>query len=114
AERCHRINYISYGKLVATGTVPEVVAGAKLSTFVINGLGGADLIAIAERLRVAPGVDQVAPFGTTLHVVGRDAAVLETSVRAAAQAAAAKVAPAQTSLEDVFIQLMSKGQDNMA
>jgi ABC-2 type transport system ATP-binding protein len=114
AERCHRINYISYGKLVATGTVPEVVAGAKLSTFVINGLGGADLIAIAEQLRAAPGVDQVAPFGTTLHVVGRDAAVLENSVRTAAQAAGAKVAPAQTSLEDVFIQLMSKGQDNMA
>ena len=114
AERCHRINYISYGKLVATGTVPEVVAGAKLSTFVINGLGGADMIAIAERLRAAPGVDQVAPFGTTLHVVGRDAVALESSVRTAAQAAGANVAPAQTSLEDVFIQLMSKGQDNMA
>ncbi len=114
AERCHRINYISYGKLVATGTVPEVVAGAKLSTFIIEGLGGADMIAIAERLTVAPGVDQVAPFGTTLHVVGRDAVALETSVRAAAQAAGAKVEPAQTSLEDVFIQLMSKGQDNMA
>ncbi|MBI1218271.1 MAG: ATP-binding cassette domain-containing protein [Rhodobacteraceae bacterium] len=114
AERCHRINYISYGKLMATGTVPQVVAGAKLTTFVIEGLGGSDMIAIAEKLKAAPGVDQVAPFGATLHVVGRDAGALEASVRRVAQAAGARVEAAETSLEDVFIQLMSQGQDNMA
>ena len=26
AERCHRISYISYGQMLATGTVEEVVA----------------------------------------------------------------------------------------
>ena len=30
AERCHRINYISYGRLIAEGTVDEVVARAVL------------------------------------------------------------------------------------
>ena len=27
AERCHRLAYIAYGKLLAHGTVPEVIAG---------------------------------------------------------------------------------------
>ena len=31
AERCHRISYISYGKMLATGTVDEVVAASGLS-----------------------------------------------------------------------------------
>nr|WP_307884415.1 hypothetical protein [Brucella abortus] len=39
AERCHRINYISYGKLLATGTVSEVIerTGSPLSSSVESG-----------------------------------------------------------------------------
>ncbi len=112
AERCHRINYISYGRLIAAGTVAEVVAGAGLTTFVVEGDDGAGMAALAARLRAAPGVDQVAPFGLTLHVVGKDGVALETSVRALAQGY--RVRPAQTSLEDTFIQLMGGARDNMA
>ena len=32
AERCHRINYIAYGRLVTSGTVAEVIADAGLAT----------------------------------------------------------------------------------
>jgi len=110
AERCHRIGYISYGKLVAKGTVAEVIADAALSTFVVAG----DNIAKAARdLRGAPGVDQIAPFGKTLHVVGRDAAALRKSVDEISKQNGVTVAPAETSLEDVFIQLMTASQDNM-
>ncbi len=114
AERCHRINYISYGKLIAKGTVAEVVAGAGLTTFVVEGDHSAVVAEVAARLRHAPGVDQVAPFGTTLHVVGRDATALEASVRAIAGGAGLRLRPAQTSLEDTFIQLMGAVRDNMA
>src|ERR1051326_5167793 len=37
AERCHRIAYIAYGKMLATGTVAEVVKNAGLTTFVVQG-----------------------------------------------------------------------------
>ena len=37
AERCHRIAYISYGNLIAQGTVAEVVKNAGLATMVVNG-----------------------------------------------------------------------------
>ncbi len=111
AERCHRINYISYGKLVARGTVDEVIAGAKLTTLVLD---GGDLPRAARMLRDDPAVDQVAPFGTTLHVTGRDGAALRRATGAAATASGASLRDAETSLEDVFIQLMGASQDNMA
>jgi ABC-2 type transport system ATP-binding protein len=111
AERCHRINYIAYGKLVASGTVDEVVRGAGLSTYVLEGprVGEA-----ARRLVGAPGVEQVAPFGLRLHVVGRDRAALAASVRAAAAATGTTLAEGETSLEDVFIRFMGGAEDNAA
>jgi ABC-2 type transport system ATP-binding protein len=110
AERCHRINYIAYGRLVATGTVAEVVRGAGLTTMLLSGSRTADA---AARLRGAPGVEQIAPFGNTLHVVGRDAAALRASVGRVAAETETTAATAETSLEDVFIRLMGAAEDNM-
>lgn len=110
AERCHRIGYISYGKLVAKGTVEEVVRNAALTMFVIT---GDNIDEAASALREAPSVDQVAPFGKTLHVVGRDADALRKSVGEISARTKVRAAPAETSLEDVFIQLMGASQDNM-
>jgi ABC-2 type transport system ATP-binding protein len=110
AERCHRISYISYGKLLATGTVEEVVRNAGLFTYVVHGPG---LEAITARLRGSPGVEQVAPFGTTLHVVGLDRKALETAL-AAVEGGGVTYEKGETSLEDVFIQFMARSKDNMS
>ncbi|MCV2866075.1 ATP-binding cassette domain-containing protein [Albidovulum sediminicola] len=110
AERCHRINYISYGKLVAGGTVSEVVRDAGLTTFVLS---GKDTARAAERFRGMAGVDQVAPFGNTLHVVGRDAVALRRAAETVAAETGCTLSPSETSLEDVFIQLMGTARDNM-
>ena len=111
AERCHRISYISYGKMLATGTVPEVVRNAGLSTFVVR---GPKLEAIAQELNGKPGVEQVAPFGATLHVVGQDRKALEATLAKVAKRPDIEVEPGETSLEDVFIQFMAGSKDNMA
>jgi ABC-2 type transport system ATP-binding protein len=110
AERCHRISYIAYGRMLATGTVDEVVRDAGLTTFIVRGPG---LGAIAEELAHTPGVDQVAPFGNTLHVVGADAKLLEQAVKPLANRPGLTVEPGETSLEDVFIQFMARSKDNM-
>ncbi len=110
AERCHRINYISYGTLLATGTVDEVVANAGLTTFVIE---GRDIAGLASILRRRKGVSQVAPFGVTLHVVGEDRAALEAALADIRERPDVHVSEGQTSLEDVFIQFMSNSTDNM-
>src|SRR5690606_33405824 len=101
-----RINYIAYGRLVVSGTVAEVIREAKLVTLVVQANQPARL---AGRLRKAPGVEQVEPFGAALHVTGTDRARLEAAL--AAEGLAGQ--PAETSLEDVFIRLMDQARDNM-
>ena len=110
AERCHRINYISYGKLLARGTVEEVVAGAGLTTFVARD-APADL---ARRLHGLPAVEQVAPFGATLHVVGADGERLAATLAGVTAETGIRFERGETSLEDVFIQFMARAEDNMA
>ena len=110
AERCHRISYISYGKMLASGTVEEVVAGSHLTTFVVH---GPRLDRVAEALKGKDGVDQIAPFGTTLHVVGSDAGKLEAALEDIRKMDGIKVERGETSLEDVFIQYMAGSKDNM-
>src|SRR6516225_9505055 len=73
AERCHEIAYIAYGELLARGTVDEVIAHSGLVTYTVSGEEPAKL---AHDLDGKPGVDMVAPFGTSLHVSGRDVATL--------------------------------------
>jgi ABC-2 type transport system ATP-binding protein len=109
AERCHRIIYIAYGRIVARGTVAEVIERSGLSTIVVS---GKDVGAIASAVRKMPGVEQVAPFGNDLHVVGPDPTVLKQAVDAAlAETGSDAVAePGETSLEDVFIRLMQTAQ----
>jgi ABC-2 type transport system ATP-binding protein len=109
AERCHRIVYIAYGTVVARGTVDEVIEASGLHTIVVR---GGDTAALARKLKEADGVEQVAPFGNDLHVVGRDPAILERSVRAAIAGTGASAAEDVTSLEDVFIRLMADAPDN--
>ena len=111
AERCHRINYISYGKLISQGTVAEVIAAAGLVTLILRGGRTAEAQA---RLSGRPGVDQVAHWGADLHVIGRDGAALHQAASEVAKATGAQVIAAETSLEDVFIQLMGASRDNMA
>jgi ABC-2 type transport system ATP-binding protein len=104
AERCHRVAYLSYGDLLAAGTATEIVTAAGLSTWVVGGPGLHELIAALTPL---PGVDQVVPFGNTLHVSGRDATALAASLAGFCRAPWSAV-PVDTGLEDVFISLMRR------
>jgi ABC-2 type transport system ATP-binding protein len=110
AERCHKINYISYGRLLASGTVKQVVDNANLTTYILK---GDDIHKAAALLKGMPGVDQVAAFGMNLHVVGRDALALGKSVDAACVGLTLDKESGETNLEDVFIQFMADSQDNM-
>jgi ABC-2 type transport system ATP-binding protein len=109
AERCHKLAYIAYGSLMAQGTAAEIIAAQGLTTWAV--LGG-DLSAVAARLQGEPGVEQIAAFGAALHVTGRDAAALDTTLQRATADTASRIEPAQSGLEDVFIHLMSRASDN--
>jgi ABC-2 type transport system ATP-binding protein len=109
AERCHEIAYIAYGELLAQGTVDEVVANAHLTTYTVT---GPDLAELGERLKHMEGIDMVAPFGTALHVSGRDAEKLEAAITALRDAGAHHWRRDEPTLEDVFIDLMGRSKDN--
>jgi ABC-2 type transport system ATP-binding protein len=110
AERCHRLAYLAYGNLLTRGTVAEVIAAAKLTTWTVS---GPHLRAIADALRGRDGVEQVVAFGNTLHVSGRDAAQLDAAITAVRDTAHTWTRTA-ASLEDVFIGLMDTARDNFS
>ena len=109
AERCHEIAYIAYGHLLAHGTVDEVIAKSALSTWTVS---GDDLNGLAAELTGKPGVDMVAPFGTSLHVSGRDKAALEATIAPYRDRKEQHWQASEPSLEDVFIDLMNRSKDN--
>jgi len=108
AERCHRLAYIANSKLLAQGTVAEVVEKAQLTTWAVS---GPELLKIAEKLRQSPGVEQAVVFGSKLHISGGDPAQLEQAIVPfrTEQYEWSRIGP---DLEDVFIHLMDKAQDN--
>jgi ABC-2 type transport system ATP-binding protein len=109
AVRCHKLAYIAFGKLLVQGSADQVIAGQRLSTWAIHGDRLAEL---QKELRRQPGVEQTVTFGGVLHVSGTDAERLQRSVEAVAAASGRRVERFDTSLEDVFIHLMSGAQEN--
>jgi ABC-2 type transport system ATP-binding protein len=108
AERCHDIAYIAYGKLMARGTLGEVIGQSGLTTFRAEG-PGADRL--GRELARAPGVAMAAPFGAALHVSGQDRAALEAAIAPYRKPPLTWTEVSPT-LEDVFIQLMASSKDN--
>jgi ABC-2 type transport system ATP-binding protein len=104
AERCHEIAYIVSGELLARGTADEVIARSGLSTWIVT---GPELQKLEDRMTGMAGIDMVAPFGTSLHVSGRDRDRLDAAVDALrAEDAKWRWSRGQPNLEDVFIDLM--------
>ena len=110
AERCHELTYIAYGKLLAQGTVEEVVRQARLTTYIVE---GDDLVGLAAKLRDLPGVEQAVPFGNTLHVSGSDSKTLNKSLKPFRNMPGYGWTPAQANLEDVFISLMDSAKGSL-
>jgi len=109
AERCHEIAYIAYGHLLAHGSAQEVIARSALTTYNVT---GDNLHTLQEQLAGKPGVDMVAPFGTSLHVSGRDKAALEATIAPFREHREWHWQQSEPSLEDVFIELMTRSKDN--
>lgn len=109
AERCHAIVYMSYGKIIAQGTVQELIAGSGLSTWVVKGPA---LMALCDTLRKLPAVKSAAPFGDSLHISGIDEQEMTAALAPFWEDPRYHWERAMPSFEDVFIRYMSQNQDN--
>jgi ABC-2 type transport system ATP-binding protein len=104
AERCHRLAYIGYGKLLVQGSLAEVIAEAHLTTWAVS---GPDLLSLRDQLRAHPEVTQAVPFGNTLHVSGDDDARLQQIIAPYRHAPYVWRA-IDSSLEDAFMLYMNR------
>jgi ABC-2 type transport system ATP-binding protein len=112
AERCHEIAYIAFGQVLTRGTVHEVIANSHLTTHTVSARNGENLAALANELKLRAGVDMVAPFGTSLHVSGRDGSALAAAIAPFRHRSGLDWELSAPSLEDVFIDLMGQAKDN--
>jgi ABC-2 type transport system ATP-binding protein len=108
AERCHDIAYIAYGQLIARGTAEEILEGAGLVTWEGEGPG---IDRLSPEIAALPGVDAAAPFGVTIHVSGTDEQKLDAALKPYRREPFTWTRTDPT-LEDAFIHLMGKSEDN--
>lgn len=111
AERCHRLAYLAYGRLLAQGTPAELVERSGLSTWTVSG-GDADQL--QRELLQLSAAEQVVAFGASLHVSGADGARLEQQLAQFIARPTLRWRRDQARLEDVFIHLMRDATDNYA
>jgi ABC-2 type transport system ATP-binding protein len=112
AERCHKLAYIAYGKLLAQGTSKQVIDSQGLVTWAVY---GQNLVELGDRLRRSPGVEQTVAFGSSLHVSGPDKPELHATIDQLAHSdPALRIEKQETGLEDVFIFMMNRSTDNYA
>ena len=104
AARCHRLAYIAYGNLLASGSPEALIAQSGLVSFAVKD----DNPALADRLRRLPGVEQVVAMGSLYSVSGRDGPSIAEGL---ASLDGLRFEQAETGLEQVFIQLMENVQD---
>ena len=104
AERCHQLAYLAYGNLLAAGTAEEVVSSSGLATWSVS---GKNVHLLVQDLKELAGVEQVVPFGNTLHVSGHDAYSLQKSLEFFVSTNYS-LQKTEVSLEDVFISLMQQ------
>ncbi len=109
AERCHEIAYIAYGKLLAQGTVDQVIAGTGLHTWTVS---GPNVHALQTDLASIEGIDMLAPFGMSLHVAGRNEQALEAAIASYRERSDLVWERSAPTLEDAFIDLMRQSEDN--
>ncbi len=108
AERCHRLAYISYGKVLTAGTAEHVIGTSGLRTWQVRGEQLDKVIGLTNH-----SDDWMAiPFGTSVHVSSTSPSDFTEWLRAQSPQHDWVVENIPTSLEDVFIHLSQHAQDN--
>ncbi len=108
AERCHDIAYIAYGELIARGTAEDILKQVGLVTWEGSGPG---VDRLSGEIAKLPGVETAAPFGATLHVSGTDEGALDAALKPYRHEPF-HWSRTEPTLEDAFIHLMGKSEDN--
>ncbi|MBV4414317.1 ABC transporter ATP-binding protein [Enterobacteriaceae bacterium YMB-R22] len=107
AERCHKIAYLSYGNLLANGTIQDIIRAQNLTTMQIRGRRLSDL---ERQLRAFPVVEQTVFFGNALYVTSKDAGQLSDVLKNIVSSDY-EINQVETNLEDAFTWLMKNNNE---
>lgn len=102
AERCNRLAYIVYGRLMAEGTTKEIIKHVGLTTYAAS---SGDLNYLATRISQEKGIEQVTPWGNELRIAGVNNELILAAIKKFPQYRWHEVS---TSLEEVFIHLVAE------
>lgn len=105
AERCTRLAYLSSGNLLVTGKVSDVIAKTQLKTWEIAGVITTPLL---RKVKQIEGVTQAALFGNHIHICGEDVKNIEKKLRDFTEKHHLSWKRIETTLEDAYINLVSK------
>jgi len=111
AVQCDFIAYIAYGRKLIDAPSDELASRVGLHTWRIEGKG---LQPLQDALEQADGVDQIARFGSAMHVSGKDEGKLRNAVKQFEGRAGLTISEAKTGLEEAFIYLMTGAEDNFS
>jgi ABC-2 type transport system ATP-binding protein len=107
AEYCNRIALINGGRIAALGSPSELKRSAIRGEILL--VEGDDPGAMLEALEGAPAARDVAPFGSSLHILVDDAARDTPAIKARLKERGldwSRIEPIKPTLEDVFVQLV--------
>jgi ABC-2 type transport system ATP-binding protein len=112
AERCHRLAFIQRGRLIARGTPAEIkrdaMRGQVLEISLDDATRAVKLLRAVRDQKQLP-VDEIALYGSMIHVVAPDVAVFKGKISTILRAAGlepGRMDIIEPSLEDVFIASM--------
>lgn len=101
AERCNRLAYIVFGRMMAEGTIRDIIRDVGLTTYEASGKGLAEL---AKQIESQPGVEQVVAWGNELRVAGLNKTEIQETIQRFPEYHWSEV---PTSLEEVFVHLVA-------
>jgi ABC-2 type transport system ATP-binding protein len=107
AARCHRLALIDRGRVLAVGSAPEIAA---LAAGTVVEVVAADVRGTARRLGDQPHLAGLTVYGDALHVrlsLPRAAALAQVRT-ALADTPVEAISEAEPSLEDAFVELVSR------
>ncbi|MEE3003708.1 MAG: ABC transporter ATP-binding protein [Pseudomonadota bacterium] len=106
AQRCNKLAYISYSKLLVQGTEKHIMDSLDLKTILVTG----KVTDFVAEIKGTPGVD-VVPFGRCIHVNSTDEARLTNLIKPYLNNKEMKFTKIKSSIEDAFIYMV--GESNV-
>ena len=103
AQRCNKLAYISYSKLLVKGTEHDIMSSLNLYTVLVTG----DIKFLALKLKGEASVDVVA-FGRSLHISGTSKQQVEDVIRPYIDDKRFIFNHIESSIEDAFIHMVGK------